>query len=239
MDDFSKILWGFIFSAIGVAFGWTLNQLGQWFRARGEDKKNLKLVLFNLLETYFIFIRSDLDKIVQKVTDKVFEKIPKEQQTEEGKKIMHSIYSGILTNHLKPELLEELKSVQENYQNSIKTLASIDPLTAYYLSGKTNIIEGFETIQGWFDNLQHEYPAEATEIEIGAKQVLGIIKPNIINETLTELEKDIKKIAWKINPIVWLKSIQAIKRLKKNTNENLDKEIDKLLNQLTSVFGAQ
>lgn len=239
MDDFGKIFWGFIFSAIGVAFGWTLNQLGQWFRAKGEDKRNIKIVLFNLLETYFIFIRSDIDKIVQKVTNKVFEKIPKDQQTEELKGIMNSIYTGVLTNHLKPELLEELKHVQANYQNSIKTLASIDPLTAYYLSGKTNIIQSFETIQSWVDNLQIEYPADTTEIEMGAKQVLGIIKPNIINDTLKELEKDIRKISWKINPIVWLKSINAINRLKKNTNENFDKEIDKLFAQVTSVMGAK
>lgn len=238
MDDFSKILWGFIFSAIGIVFGWTLNQLGQWFRAREEDKKNLKIVLFNLLETYFVFVRSDLDKIVQKVTDKVFENIPKEQQTEEGKKLMHSIYSGISTNYLKPELLEELKTVQASYQNSIKSLASIDPLTAYYLSGKTNIIEGFDTIQVWFDNLQQEFPADATEIETGAKQVLGIIKPNIINDTLTELENDIRNIAWKIDPYTWFQSIQAIKRLKSNANEKLDKEIDKLLSQLTSVISG-
>ena len=39
MGDFDKILWGFIFSAVGIVFGWTLNQLGQWFRTRQEDKK--------------------------------------------------------------------------------------------------------------------------------------------------------------------------------------------------------
>jgi hypothetical protein len=43
MTDFDKILWGFILSAVGIVFCWTLNQLGQWFRTRQEDKKNLKL----------------------------------------------------------------------------------------------------------------------------------------------------------------------------------------------------
>jgi hypothetical protein len=147
MTDFNKILWGFIFSAVGIVFGWTLNQLGQWFRTRQEDKKNLKIVLFNLLETYFVFIRSDLDKYVQKITNKVHSIIPASEQTEETKVIMQTIYSGILTNYLKPDLLKEIKIIQENYQSSIKTLATVDPLTAYYLSGRTNILETFDTIE--------------------------------------------------------------------------------------------
>jgi hypothetical protein len=239
MNDFDKILWGFIFSAIGVAFGWTLNQLGQWFSSRQEDKKNLKFVLFNLLETYFIFIRSDLDKYIQKVTEKVQSKIPKEHQTAELKKMMYSLYSNILTSYLKPELSNELKVVEENYQNSIKTLATIDPLTAYYLSGKSNIIDTFDTIQGWLESLKNQFPADQTEIESGTNQVLEILKPDILHDTLIDLEKDIRNIAWKINPYVWFKSMRAIKRLKLNANENLDKEIDKLFNKLSPLFNGQ
>lgn len=239
MDDFSKILWGFIFSAIGIALGWTLNQMGQWFRTIQEDKKNLKIVLFNLLETYFIFVRSDIDKIAHKVTEKVFEKIPQNQRTDEGKKFLKTLYLDILTNYFKPELLEKLKTVQENYQNSIKTLASIDPLTAYYLSGKTNIIELFDTMQSCFDNLKQQFPENEIEIEIGAKQFIGIVKPDIVNETLIGLEKDIRNMAWKINPYVWCKSIKAIKRLKLNANEKLDTELDKLFNKLSPLIEGQ
>lgn len=71
MTDYDKIFWGFIFSATGIALGWTLNQIGQWLKTRQEDKKNLKIILFSLLETYFVFIRSDIDRYIQKVTDKV------------------------------------------------------------------------------------------------------------------------------------------------------------------------
>lgn len=239
MGDFDKILWGFIFSAIGIAFGWTLNQLGQWFRTRQEDKRNLKIVLFNLLETYFIFIRSDFDKYVQKVTNKVHAMMPKEEQSEEAKIFMQTLYSGILTNYLKPELLKEIKAIQENYQSSIKTLATIDPLTAYYLSGRTNIIETFDTIEGMFENIKEQFPTEQNEIQFGANQAMNIIKPDIFKDTLVDLENDIKKIAWKINPYVWFNSRRAINRLKVNANENLDKEINKLFDKLKPLFGGQ
>ncbi len=239
MTDFDKILWGFIFSAVGVAFGWFLNQLGQWFRVRQEDKKNLKIVLFNLLETYFVFYRSDIDKYVQKVTDKVHSKIPLSEQSTEINSLMQTMYTSILTDNLKPELLNEMNSIQESYQNSIKTLATIDPLTAYYLSGRTNIIQTFDDIQKIFDSIKKDFPAEQNEIEDGANQALNILKPDIFKDSLSDLESDIKKIAWKINPYVWYRSIKAIKRLRKNSNEQLDKEIDKLFEKLNPLFGGQ
>ena len=239
MTDFDKIFWGFVFSAVGIVFGWTLNQVGQWFRTRQEDKKNLKIVLFNLLETYFVFARSDLDKYVQKVTDKVHSMIPLSDQSEEVKVIMQTIYSGIMTNHLKPELLKEIRIVQENYQSSIKTLATIDPLTAYYLSGRTNILETFDTIEGMFDNITEQFPTEHNEVQINANQAFNIIKPDIFKDTVLDLETDIKKIAWKVNPYVWFNSKRAIDRLKVNTNENLDKEIDKMFEKLEPLLGVQ
>ena len=195
--------------------------------------------MFNLLETYFVFIRSDLDIYVQKVTNKVYAMMPKEEQSEEAKMFMQTLYSGIFTNYFKPDLFKEIKTVQENYQSSIKTLATIDPLTAYYLNGRTNIIETFDTIEGMFENIKEQFPSEQNEIQLGANQVMDIIKPDIFKDTLVDLENDIRKIAWKINPYVWFNSRRAIDRLKVNANENLDKEIDKMFDKLKPLFGGQ
>lgn len=239
MTDFDKILWGFIFSAIGVAFGWTLNQLGQWLRTRQEDKKGLKVVLFHLLETYFIFVRSDLEKYVEKLTEKVHSKIPEDQHTQELKTTIQKLYSDLFKSYLNPVLSTELEVVQESYQKAIKTLATIDPLTAYYLSGKKNVIETFDAIQVWVEEVKNKFPAEKNEIEQSGEKVLGILKPNILQDTLNELEKEIRGIAWKINPYIWFKSVKAIERLKSNANQRLDREIDKLLEQVDHVFGGQ
>lgn len=239
MNDFDKLIWGFVFSAGGIIFGWTLNQLGQWFRGRQEDKKNLKLVLFNLLETYFIVVRSDLEKLAKKAADKVHSKIPKEEQTEEGRKFMQTLYSNIFTNRFKPDLLKELKVVQENYENSIKTLASIDPLTAYYLSGKNNVLELFDSIQGLLDSVKEQYPTEHLEIEKGSQQAMEIIKPDLFQSTLSDLENNIRTVAWKISPWTWYGSTKVIRRVKINADKTIDKEIDNFFDKLTTFFGGQ
>ena len=75
---------GSVATTISIAFGWTLNQLTQWFRARQEDKKHLKMVLFNLFESYNLFMRIDMDRYSEKITVKVHERIPKEQQSEDA-----------------------------------------------------------------------------------------------------------------------------------------------------------
>lgn len=236
MTDYDKIFWGFIFSATGIALGWTLNQIGQWLKTRQEDKKNLKIILFTLLETYFVFIRSDIDRYIQKVTDKVHSKFPEEQRTEESKLFIQTLYSGVLSSYIKPEIKIEIKAIQESYQNSIKILASIDPISAYYLSGRKNIIETFDTIQNLFDNLKEQFPSDQNEIELGAKQVISIMKPDILQDSLSDLEKDIKRIAWEINPYVWVKSRRAINRLRANNNKLIDSDIDKLFEKLYSIF---
>nr|WP_288837593.1 hypothetical protein [uncultured Flavobacterium sp.] len=234
MTDFDKILWGFIFSAVGISFGWTLNQLGQWFNSRREDKKNLKVVLFNLLETYFIFVRSDLNKYVQKVTDKVHSQIPADEQTYELKIFLNKFYLDIFSNHFKPNLEDEIKIVRENYQTCIKTLATIDPLTAYYLSGKENIIDGFDKMETLFDKARLELGEDSNNMHMEASQVLNIVKTNIFESALVDLEKDIVKISLKINPYVWFKSKKAIERLKHNADVGLDKEIDNLFDKLNA-----
>lgn len=239
MNEHDKILWGFIFSLIGIAFGWTLNQFGQWLRVRQEDKKDLKLVLFNLLEVYFVFTRSDLDRYTQKVTDKLHSEIPEGQQSDELKYFIQKAISSVIAKTLKPELLIEIKTVQEGYQSSIKKLASIDPLTAYYLSGKKNINETFDTIQSIFDNLTDQHHPEPNEIKHGIQQFMGNIKNDMFQKSLTDLEKDIKKIAWKINPYQRIKSTRAINRLKSITNEQLDKDIDELITKLKPLLNGQ
>ncbi len=237
MTDFDKIFWGFVFSATGIGFGWTLNQAGQWFRSRQEDKKHLKIVLFNLLETYFLFMRSDVDRIIQLVTDKIFEKIPKEQQTVEAKQVVKGLYQDIVSTHLKPELMAESKRIAQGYQESIKALAGIDPLIAYYLSGKaTNVMEGFDRIQDLFDGLKQTYPSDAEAIDKGTKQVIEIMKPDIFTGISKDLENDILDISWEIGITMWFRSKRVISRIKKNVTEKVDSQIDDYLNKVTSIL---
>lgn len=232
MEEFDKILYGFIFSVIGIVVGWFLNQIGQWFKVRSDQKKTLKYVLFNLLETYHLFSKSDFDTFKNKIGKKVKSQIPSEEQTPQLNEYIDQVFSGLIDNYLKPHLLSELNAIENEYKNSVNSLAEIDPITAYYLNGKSSILERFEQMESWMKMMEYQNPNDAHEIKKSSKDVMEIIKPNMFNETQAELEKDIKKIAFRINPIVWYKSGKAINRVKENLSKDIDKEIDEIFDKL-------
>jgi hypothetical protein len=234
MNDFDKILWGFIFSVCGVIFGWTLNQLGQWFRTRAEDKKNVKVVLFNLLQTYHLFYSSDIDSYINKIIKTMSNKIPHEERGEFNQ-FMNQILPTIIKELFKPEQKEEVISVKTNYTNSIQILSSIDPLTAYYISGNANVLEIFDSIEKSFSYFEKEFPIDKNELNEFCNKMLGEIRPNLMNKALEELEKDITSIAWKINPIVWFKSKKAIKYFKEESTKSIDAEIENIVIQIMKL----
>ena len=236
MEEFDKIIYGFIFSIVGIVVGWFLNQIGQWFKVRSDQKKTLKFVLFNLLETYHLFSKSDFDSFTKKISSKVKSYIPSNEQTIATETYIDQIFSDLVTNYLKPRLLSELNEIENDYKNSILSLAEIDPITAYYLNGKSSILERFEQMESWMKMLEYQNPNDAQEIKKSSKLVMEIIKPNMFTETQTELEKDIKKIAFKINPVVWYNSGKAIKRVKENLSKEIDKEIDEIFDKLKSTW---
>lgn len=229
MTDAEKILWTFI----GIGFGWTLNQASQWFRARAEDKKLLKQVLFNLLEMYYQCNRVDFSKVLTSITEVVFKKIPKEAQTEEVKTQILTAYTGILETILRPVMIEDLRQIENNYQASIKDLAKIDPIKSFFLSGKTSVVSKIEL---YLDNavveLKNTFPNEKIQIEADTKTVFTKMRENIHSEILTEIESDSRKIAWKINPVLWLRTLWTLSKLKKRANASIDKEIEEFINKL-------
>lgn len=233
MNDFDKILWGFIFSTMGIVLGWLLNQTGQWFKTRHEDKRNLKQVIFNLLELYHWFLRCDFHAINKLITDKVFEKISNAEQTDQTRTDLNKLFSDYVMNYIKPEILEELHKIEGSFQISIKSLSNIDPLAAFYLSGKTSILEKFEIIEKWFQTVGLTNPEDASEIELVEKQVIKTIKTDLLKDELKELEEYIFNIALKVNPVMWFRTRRMVIRMKKLANEGIDKKIDDLLNKLS------
>jgi hypothetical protein len=163
------------------------------------------------------------------------EKIPSEDR-KEFNEMMGKIFSTIVKEIFKPEEKEEVKILKENYTNSIQILSSIDPLTAYYLSGNANILEVFEEIEQSFTYVENEFPIEKNEIDDVRNKMINAIKPNVLNISLQNLENDIKLIAWKINPIVWFKSKKAIKYFKDEREKHIDAEIENIMSQIMNVI---
>ena len=228
----------FISSLIFIGFGWFLNETSQWFRLRKEDKKKLKQVLYSLLETFYLFSLSHPEyykDVIDSVSRKVIEMFPKETQTEEIKNYLSSFYFDILKEVLKPVWINRLPEIKNNYQLSINELSNIDPILAYQISGNTSIFEYFkemETLLKEFKGFLEKNKTSSNVVQLLTDKV----KSTLFNEAINDLENDIRKIAWKINPVVWYNSQKTIKYRKETIKKESKEKIDKFFNEIAKLI---
>lgn len=224
--------WTFLGALFSVAFGWFLNELGQWFRTRKEDKKIKKQILYNLLETNFIFNQLDTSEVTQMLTNRILLRIPENEQTEELKQYLNHLYSGIIRGLLQNDVAEKLSTIEEKYTKAVDNLATIDPITAYILNGKTNIMQSFDLLQEYFEEVKEHFPVEEELVQNQILSTVDALKPEIIKEAISDLEDEIKDIAFSINPWTWIKVKRTLQSSKDRIKNEGEKQIDELLDKL-------
>lgn len=227
-----KLNWTFFGALFSVAFGWFLNELGQWFRTRKEDKKIKKQILYNLLETNFIFNQLDTSEITQMLTVRILLRIPENEHTEELKQYLNQLYSGVIGRLIQNDVADKLTTIEEKYTKAVDTLATIDPITAYRLNGKTNIIQSFDLLHKYFEEVKGHFPGEEEIVQNKISSTIDALKPEIIKEAIFDLEVEIKDIAFSINLLTWFEAKRTLKSSKVRIKTEGEKKIDELLDEL-------
>ena len=230
-----KFDWTYITALLSVAFGWFLNELGQWFRTRKEDRKIQKQVLFYLLETHFTFNKLDTSEITKHLSQKVLERIPKNEQTDEAKQFINQLYARIIGGFVEDNVAESLEEMEEHYTNSISELSKLDPITAYRLNGKNKIFQVFDLLHDYYDEVKETFPNEPglnEQIEL----TVETIKPDIIKEAISDLEDEIRGIALSINLWTWYRAKKTVNITKTKIRKDDEKKIDELLNMVMPIM---
>lgn len=234
MDNLETLKWGALLSAIGIAFGWFLNQVTGWWHVRRDDKRILKRVLYNLFEVHHLMNRFNIDESVEKLIEKLLSKVPVEEQTPQNIKFLRSLIYTEVANFLQADAADELKALEIKYQSSVDDLSKIEPIQAFYLSGKTKILENIKLIDRWFDHATQKYSSEKSEIEVAKNELNDIFSPTIITDSIKELRKEIIELAWKINPVIWWKTKKILNKKSKPDTE-FENMFDEILNKLIEV----
>jgi hypothetical protein len=227
--------WTYLSALGSVAFGWLLNETGQWLKGRKDDKKIKKTVLYNLLETYHIFKRLDNADIINQITEIVFKKIPKGEQTEELKKNLFTYYNLTLQELNEDHIAEELNNLENSFTKSVDDLSKVDPIRAYRLKGKTRIINVFDWLDDYFENLKNNFPADAIEIENATDKLIDKIRPEIITGAIKDLEEEIKKISLNISLITRYKANKIIRIHNKPAREEDKAKVEVFLNNYLAI----
>jgi NDP-sugar pyrophosphorylase family protein len=111
-------------------------------------------------------------------------------------------------------------------------LATIDPITAYRLNGKTNIMQSFDILHDYFDAVKKQFPGEEEVIQDQINSTIYSLKPEVIKEAISDLEDEIKDLALSINPWIWFKVRKTLQSSKDRIRNEGAKKIDKLLDKL-------
>lgn len=223
--------WTYITALGSVAFGWFLSEVGQWFRTRKEDKKIRKKVLYFLLETHFTFKKLDITPIIEIFTEKIIARYPREQQTEATKTHVESFYKQVIGNLLEDEAANNIEELEENYKKSIEDLSLVDPIIAYRLKGKNNIIEIFDYLYDYFESAKEEFPDDASEIDRESEKLIEGVKPELLNEALRGIESEILEISLNIGLVTYLKAKKIINNSKAKLSSDKIKAIDTFLDK--------
>lgn len=228
----TNTVWTYVSACISVALGWLLNELGQWFRGRKDDRKIKKKVLYFLLETLFRFRRLDTSKIVAFMTSEILLRFPEEARNAEAHKQLEALYSQLVPKLVESEIEEGIEELKTGYKKSIDDLSLVDPLTAYRLRGKTKITDSFKELTDYFNHAKQLFPGQDEHIDEESKKIIDYLKPGILTSATEDLVAEIKRIAFSIGIITYVRA----KNLVEDDAIQLDDDRRKKLNEYFDKF---
>lgn len=217
---------------IGIMLGFILTQIGVSYRARLENRRTLKTVLFHLLETYHSLDRSNPGLRLTKLTRKVIGMMPGQPLDEKNISQYEQLFATHLTSLAANHMAHEIQDISKDYQKSVQALSAIDPFTAYYLSRRTSIDQLFQSFSGFADQITFQSPSERAQLRQGVELFIASLKPKIFEDSLRDLEVDIRTIAFKISIFTWIRVQIAIARIKANVEKGMEKDFERFVKEL-------
>ncbi|WP_199119934.1 hypothetical protein [Pedobacter sp. ASV28] len=217
----------------GIVLGWILTQGANWYKGRKEDNRVRNETIFQLLEISYV-LRKAID-INSKDLMELFVEFSKnnpELNMGDPPPEMESILNNSVIPMLKEHFYNELKDINDDYEQAVKSLAPVDPIIAYSLRGKASIV-------GQFDQLVKNFSAELFEKHLPAEQhnsadaiLKTIVESSTYVTAITEIESLTIDLAEKVGFITKWK-VKKILTNDKQKKEERKAEILKIVDLMT------
>lgn len=188
----TETFWTLIGVVIGSLLGWFLTELSSFFRYRGEIKRTVNKVIFNLLNIRFELTRLDNENISATIIDKMQENMGDPLPSQDIDEI-----TKIVTNESK-ELLEfnafeSLEEIGKQFNDVLQEFAKIDPIGAYRLGDEAKIFRKIDDLEDHLDAIQKKYGAVIPSEIFSNLQ--NYLKEKVFKESIDSLEKEIIKLS--------------------------------------------
>ena len=212
---------------IGIILGSIVSFISYQYKSRQEFKKKINEALFCLLEVWGTiglvkFLQSEI--YARKLIERIRYRFPHENISKNDEK---SIIEEMIRSIPLIMNIHGNESVLDKYNIAIRNLSSILPVVAYELTMNQFLIK-------YLDGL--DVLIKSDENIDGYEMFINQFEKFVYSESYVELEKDLKKLAFKsslLNSFVVRKRISRInKRMNNILPEALDEYIDMVVKPL-------
>ena len=181
----------------GTLLGFFLNEISAAIRHRGDDKRVLRRALFKLLELH----HHSLPITAKPVVDVLHNWMKSQDPNAAGSitpEQLHQLLMSLIEPVAKPMKQEAIQSLAESYDEAVADIATIDPLLAYSLAGRSH---AHSDMDRYFSSVESLYRRSETSLEDGAElsDVLSTVKEVLEGELSEALESEIRAVSKRIS----------------------------------------
>ena len=192
-----------IYTIVGIVLGWSLTQVGLWYKGRKEDNRIRSQVLYNLLEIHHLLsgpIRR-ISKYPEILIQTLATHIPELATNMVLQEQLGLLLAPVMTNLIKEKFGSDFTEIEKNYKTSIATLAPIDPIIAYYLNGQTSGITFVNVVIEQVINEIGKQITDKAELAKGKEKITVVIEQKVFTNALAEIKLLIIDLSSNIGPL--------------------------------------
>lgn len=231
LSNHPKLFLG-IFTPLALAIGY-------FYRARKGKSENLKKALYILLEIWHrmaILYRKDFDSFFDAITAEIMKKAPEEEFTEEQRKASKEHFTPLLINTIQTAAFSDIEHYQESFDEAVKLIAINDPFFAYDIGSGGKTKKFLKTLDSYLEDALKPLEDEGGDSVILSNTLKDHMSSHASLDALTDLEKDISRLSFRVGVIAYVKAFSVIRKRKNRLQGFTTKEVRELVD--TVLFPA-
>lgn len=221
---------------LGVLIGAFSTHFLHYKNHKSEEIKVINKSIHYLLELFFLINRLNTEKMTSAYFDYYFLRVKKiipnldDKKIEVAKEQCGPIIKNSLVPALQKQTYEELQNMGKLYEEMVSNLATILPVTAFYLRGKNNLEILLQTVSKYFEDIKIPDENNAAIISETINQMQPELTADLINEYKDELKSELftllKKATWH-NRCAGKRTIKGIESIELTESEK--RKIDSMI----------
>lgn len=192
----------FIIAVVSLTLGWLFTQLTNYINIYKSDRRIQKETLYFLLELYHHISKlKKIDHAAKSYADIIKKEEPELIQDEQELENAIWLLKSEIKKFQYPKIDQELAELDKNYNDALIKLASVDPINAYKLRGKNQIIR---YLSDWTQIIQRITNSNNSDYEDSSflnfvNEITIELEIQLVNETLEDLREITFEISKKID----------------------------------------